>query len=420
MEIGYIFYLKKFFAATTNYEKYNHMKILIVSARLCWPLNTGAKIRAYHLLRTLSQAHEVTLVSYYGKDEEKAHFPYFSELGIKVVPVYYPRIDGAVNAGTVARAMANGLPLNIAKYYSNEMVQTLHSLDLDRFDIVHCEHLHMAPMIQRGRASFVLDAHNVESQIAAQYADAERNPFKRALLRWNFQRLERFEMQTVGNSDLVLTVSEEDRNTFRSFGVGEKVKVLENGVDIDFFSPGKLSEEESLVFVGSMDWKPNIGGIEYFLDDILPLIRKSHPNVTVTIVGKDPSIGLVNRAKTKETGVIVTGTVPDVRTFAEKAAVCIVPLKVGGGTRLKVLEGFSMGKAVVSTSLGCEGIECVDGEHILIADDPKSFADAVIMLLRNKEIRSKLGRKARILAERKYSWDALGTKLLEYYYELIN
>jgi len=394
------------------------MKILLISARLCWPLNTGAKIRAYHLLRALSHAHEVTLLSYYGKDEEKGHFSHFSELGIKFVPVYYPRIDGALNAGTVARAMGSGLPLNIAKYYSTEMVKALHSLDLDHFDIFHCEHLHMAPMIPRGRAKFVLDAHNVESQIADRYSATEQNPLKRAALRWNYQRLERYEMQTVRGSDLVLAVSEEDRNAFRSFGAGENVKVLENGVDIDFFRPGEHLEEESLVFVGSMDWKPNIGGIEYFLDDILPLIRKSHPNVTVTIVGKDPSISLVNRANNKETGVVVTGTVSDVRPFVEKSAVCIVPLKVGGGTRLKVLEGFAMGKAVVSTSLGCEGIECVNGQQILIADDPPKFANAVVTLLEQSNLRNKLGQNSRLLAEQKYSWDALGTKLLGYYDKL--
>jgi len=394
------------------------VKILVVAARLCWPLNTGAKIRAYHLLRSLAKAHDVTLVSYYGKKEEEGYFAHFRELGINVVPVYFPQIDRSLNSSTALRALSRGLPLNIAKYYGSEMRSTLQALDSGEFAIVHCEHLHMATMIPRGRSKFVLDAHNVESQIAAQYSGAESNYFKCAVLKWNYRRLERFEMDTVQKSDLVLAVSGEDRDTFGSFGAN-KVKVLENGVDIDFFRPCLKPEKgNSLVFVGSMDWKPNVGGVDFFLDDILPLIRRSHPDVTLTIVGKDPSPSLISRVRTRETGVVVTGTVPDVRPFVENSAVCVVPLKVGGGTRLKVLEGFAMGKAVVSTSLGCEGIECLHGKQILIADSAADFAQAVVSLLEQSELRRHLGKNARLLAEEKYSWDALGTKLLSYYDEL--
>ncbi|MBT1070886.1 glycosyltransferase [Pelotalea chapellei] len=394
------------------------MNILIVAARLCWPLNTGAKIRAYHLLRTLNQVHQVTLVTYYGDSEEQAHFSHFRNLGITLVPVFNPDIDKKLNFTAICRAMLSGLPLTVAKYHNKAMISALTSLALKKIDVIHCEHLHMSPMVPPGKSCFVLDAHNVESQIAGRYATAETSLSKKSLLNWNYKRFEKFEMDVVRKSNLVLAVSEEDRQTFLSLGADDNIQTLENGVDIDFFQPGEHEEGESLVFVGSMDWKPNIGGVDYFLDEILPLIRKSHPSVTVTIVGKDPLPKLMDRVATQETGVIVTGTVPDVRPFVEKAAVCIVPLKVGGGTRLKVLEGFSMGKAVVSTTLGCEGIECVDGEHLLIADDPESFAHAVTTLLENEELRRKLGTNARSLAEEKYSWDALGKKLLGYYDEL--
>lgn len=396
------------------------MKILIISARLCWPLNTGAKIRAYNLLRALAQVHDVTLATYYGELKEKTYFKHFEKLGIEVIPVLFPNIDRGLTAGAICRALTSGLPLTVAKYYSSIMTNQLNKLSFDSFDIIHCEHLHMAPMIPRGHSRFVLDAHNVESQIAGRYAEAEGNPVKRALLNWNHKRLERFEMEVVRTSDLVLAVSEEDRRTFTSFNPGSNVQLLENGVDIDFFMPVNHQEVESLVFVGSMDWKPNIDGIDYFLNDILPIIRRSYPGVTVAVVGKDPSPALIARASAHETGVEVTGTVPDVRPYVERAAVCIVPLKVGGGTRLKVLEAFAMGKAVVSTSLGCEGIECIHGEHLLIADDPEAFARAVTTLMKSRDLRSKLGNNARKLAEHKYSWKALGKKQLGYYYELIN
>lgn len=391
------------------------MKILIVSARLCWPLNAGAKIRAYHLLYALSRKHQITLVTYYGQTEEHECFKHIEELGCRVVPVFYPDIDRGVNAAAVGKAMLSGLPLTVAKYYSKAMISELKKLSAEKFDIIHCEHLHMAPMVPRGQSRFVLDAHNVESQIASRYAAAETNSAKKVLLSWNYKRLEQFEMDIVSNSDLVLAVSEEDRRTFTSFSPDSNVQVLENGVDVDFFKSINHQEHESLVFVGSMDWKPNIDGIDYFLNDILPIIRQSHPGVTVAVVGKDPSPALIARAFTLETGVLVTGTVPDVRPYVENAAVCIVPLKIGGGTRLKVLEAFAMGKAVVSTSLGCEGIDCIDGVHLLIADDPEAFANAVTTLLKNSDLRKKLGSNARVLVEQKYSWKALGRKLLNFY-----
>lgn len=393
------------------------MKILFISARLCFPMNTGAKIRAYHLLRTLASRHDVTLVTYYGKKEEERYFPFLEEMGITLVPLFNPGIDSPLTAGSLVRGCFGSLPLTIAKYQGKRMTATVASLLPNNFDAIHCEHLHVSPCIEGGEVPLVLDAHNVESQIAGRYASAERNLLKRLLLDWNHRRLLRYESQTVRSCDLVLAVSDEDRDVFRAFGAGEAVRVLENGVDIDYFRPGCSREGNSLVFVGSMDWRPNISGIEYFLDEIFPLVRQARSEVSIAIVGKDPPDSLARRADL-ERGVVVTGTVSDVRPYLEAAAVCIVPLRIGGGTRLKVLEGFAMGKAVVSTSLGCEGIACRNGEHLIVADNPRSFAQAVLDLLADPGKRRLLGENARKLAAQRYSWDALGEKLLDYYEEI--
>lgn len=390
------------------------MNILVVSARLCYPLNTGAKIRAYHLLKTIASKHKVTMVTYYGHVEEQNYFSHFEDMGINIISVFNPKIDQGITLRCFINAMRYKVPLTVAKYQSNEMKFVIQSLwDVDNFDIVYCEHLHMAPMARRIGVPFCLDAHNVESQIAERYADLETNSFRKSVLKWNFIRFREFEMKTVSIADLVLCVSDEDIITFSSFVSGEQCRLLENGVDVDYFAPTDTLEQLHIVFVGSMDWKPNIDGVEYFLKSIFPLIQRSQPNVTFAIVGKDPSPELLKIASSNPF-VEVTGTVTDVRPFVHKASICIVPLQVGGGTRLKVLEGFSMGKAVVSTSLGCEGIDCLHNHNILIEDTPEGFASSVLDLLSNLERRRSLGDRARELAVSQYSWDSLGNKLLSY------
>lgn len=389
----------------------NGMKILVVAARLCYPLDGGAKIRAYNLLRELAKHHDVTMLTYFGDKAEQKYFPHFEDIGVTLVPIYLPVIDGGVSATAILRVLLSGLPLNVAKYYSREMVKSIAEHLEGGADCVHCEHLHMFSMIPQTGCPVVLDAHNVESQIAHRYAAAERNPLKKAVLRLNGSLMRRYEVAAVKSSRLVLAVSEEDRRTFSSMGSAGNVRVVENGVDVDFFVPQTVASDGSLVFVGSMDWRPNDEGIIWFLDEIWPLIKKKDSALTFVVVGKNPSAALVNRGVSLP-GVTITGAVEDVRPYVGRAAVCIVPLRIGGGTRLKILEAFAMGKAVVSTSLGCEGIQCKDGENILIADGPESFAASVRRLLDDRLLNSSLGANARKLVEASYSWDTIRRKFL--------
>lgn len=392
------------------------MKILFVAARLCYPLNTGAKIRAYHVLRNLARRHEVTMLFCQGRQEEAVHFPAIEALGVRLVPVLNPGIDRRPGLRALGRCLWRDLPLTVAKYRSPAMAKALRALLQEGFDAVHCEHLHVFPQLQDAGVPLVLDAHNVESQIAERYAALEENPLRKRLFSWHHGRLARFEMRAVAAADLVLSVSAEDRCTFRALGAAGTIRVVENGVDVDHFRPAPR-EGRGIVFVGSMDWQPNRDGVDYFLDHVLPLVRRSHPSATFHVVGKSPSDALVRRAA-GEQGVVVTGTVEDVRPYLERAAVCVVPLRVGGGTRLKVLEAFAMGKGVVSTTLGCEGIACRDGDHLLIADDAPSFAGAVCALLDNPRLARTLGERGRELVERRYSWRALGDTMLAHYDQL--
>jgi sugar transferase (PEP-CTERM/EpsH1 system associated) len=396
-------------------------KLLFLSTRIPYPLDTGGKIRAYHVLSALATYFHVTLLAFCGKEVATGNIAAMKKLGVNVLTVFNPLIDSAPRITDVVHNFGSDLPLTVAKYYSPSMNEEIEKLMGEGVDVVHCEQLHMATYVT-GRfpaALRGLDAHNVEAQLAERYVYIERNLVRKALLMWNRRKLQRFETNSVQAFDLVLAVSREDRETFSKLGAGDNVKVLQNGVNVDYFSPSDKEDDNSIVFVGSMDWKPNIDGVEYFIDSIFPLIRRANPVATFTVVGKSPPES-VRRLGSEENGIRVTGTVDDVRPYLEKAAVSIVPLRFGGGTRLKVLEAFAAGKAVVSTSLGCEGIDCEDGNHIFIRDSAESFAAAVVLFLKDRILRRSMGARARGLAESEYDWRALGKKLRGYYEELLS
>ncbi|HGE72140.1 TPA: glycosyltransferase, partial [Candidatus Poribacteria bacterium] len=183
-----------------------------------------------------------------------------------------------------------------------------------------------------------------------------------------------------------------------------------NGVDTDYFKPMDMKEDESqIVFVGSMDWQPNEDAVLYFCDQIFPLIKSDIPNVKFYIVGSNPTERVLKLKNID--GVIVTGLVDDVRSYMSQSAVFVVPLRIGGGTRLKILQALAMKKAVVSTSIGCEGLGLKHNEHLLISDDPIEFAKSVTLLIKDRELRYGLGEKGRKLVEDQYDWKAISMKL---------
>lgn len=394
------------------------MKILIVSARVPYPLDTGAKIRAYHLLKALSKAFEVTLLTYYGSAEELEAVEHCKTLGVKVVPVLNPLINKRLSGAALAKSVFTEYPYTVEKYNHADFRARFASEMSSGYDVVHCEHLHMAHYLDTaGAYRKVLDAHNVESEIARRLAVMENNVLKKAVLRWHYNKTLCYETESLKKFDLVMAVSDKDRKVLAEMSGNENVRTVENGVDMGYFSPGAEAESGNLVFVGSMDWKPNDDGMLFFVHEILPLIHKKKPDVKLFIVGRKPSPEVMRLSGTSDR-IVVTGSVDDVRPYVRDASVYVVPLRIGGGTRLKVLEAFAMKKAVVSTSLGSEGIAYSDGESICIADAPQVFADAVLGLLADRERRRMLGNNAFEIAKAKYSWETIGTKAVSFYEEL--
>jgi polysaccharide biosynthesis protein PslH len=275
-----------------------------------------------------------------------------------------------------------------------------------KYDSLVCDFLFPAPNVPDiSRA--VLFQHNVESIIWRRHVEEAGDPAKRNYFRLQARRMEAFERDICRRAGHIVAVSELDRATMRDlFGAG-RISSVATGVDVEYFSPPPSPEEKAdLVFVGSMDWLPNIDAIQYFAAEILPLIHKQRPDCRVFVAGRRPTPALEDLAR-KEPRISLTGTVPDVRPYLWGSTVSIVPLRIGGGTRLKIFEAIAAKLPVVSTSLGAEGLPLEDGLHIAIADTPELFAQRCLELLEQPERRRKMVERAWELVAGRFSWDAV-------------
>ena len=258
--------------------------------------------------------------------------------------------------------------------------------------------------------------HNVESALLRRRAENESSVMRRRYLELQAGLTENEERRWCPRAAVNLAVSDADKADFERLVPGARFEVIPNGVDVDVFVPSTGDAKEGIVFVGGMSWFPNADALEYFDEEILPLLRARDEHVKVTWVGRAKPDVIERYA---QRGVQLTGHVDDIRPYVGAAACYVVPLRIGGGTRLKILDAWAMGKAVVSTSVGCEGLDAVDGQNILIRDDPAAFAAAVSMVLRDSGLRASLEKNARAVAEQKYSWNVIGEKMRKVYGEVL-
>ena len=389
------------------------MKILWLNAGLLLPLDKGGKLRTWHLMRHLARHHEITYLSFAEPTQTAADRDGMREVCTTLETV--PRTDAP--KGTLkfyvdaARYIVNPLPYAVAKYRSETYARRVRELlDGGRFDAVVCDFLPPAANLPaRLGVPSVLFTHNVEAEIWRRHVETAANPMKRALLTQQWDRMRKFEREALSRFDVVLAVSDADGETFDRLypgAVRQPVHVVKTGVDTTYFTPMPGHERRAhLVFTGSMDWLPNEDGMLYFVRDILPRIRDAEPDVTLSIIGRAPTPAV--RRLADQPGVEVTGRVEDVRPHVAAGSVYVVPLRIGGGTRLKIFEAMSMAKAVVSTTVGAEGLPVTNGEDIALADDPGAFADAVVRLIRDNEQRQQMETAARRLVVDHYDWSAV-------------
>jgi glycosyltransferase involved in cell wall biosynthesis len=380
------------------------MKILWVKSDFLHPTTRGGQIRTLETLKRLHANHEVHYLAYATDEEGPSRA---GEYASYVYPIRraIPTRRSIRFLFQLARSFFSRTPLALSRYMSEEMRAGIEKLRrTQNFDAVVCDFLTPAPNFD-ALSDCVLFQHNVETLIWRRHAQHAKN----ALARWYLQRqadlmfeAERRYSQDAGH---IVSVSEVDADVMREmFGV-TNVTATKTGVDVDYFSWQPADRVADLVFVGSMDWLPNIDGVEYFLEEVLPLIRSDRPDCSVAVVGRAPSQKL--RALAESSGVKVTGTVPDVRPYLWGSKVSIVPLRIGGGTRLKIYEAMAAGIPVVSTSIGAEGLDVRHGENILLADEPQSFADSCLTLLEREDERRRFASAGADLISARFSWQTV-------------
>jgi glycosyltransferase involved in cell wall biosynthesis len=295
----------------------------------------------------------------------------------------------------------------IKKYESRAMRREI--VERDRqggFDLLVCDFLAPAVNVPADLTTpAVLFQHNVEAMIWKRHYEVQSNPVKKAYLYGQWQKMRRFEREMCGRFDSVIAVSADDREQMKNEYGAEAVFDVPTGVDVEFFRPsGKVKPQaHSLVFTGSMDWLPNDDAIRYFMREIMPLIKIKVPDVKLTVVGRNPALVLVDLSK-EDPSLIITGRVDDVRPYMENAAAYIVPLRIGGGTRLKIFEAMAMERPLISTTIGAEGLPLTNGVELLLADEPATFADAVVRVLTDKAYASELGQRAAIVVRENFGW----------------
>ena len=393
------------------------MHVLWLKTELLHPVDKGGRIRTYNMLRALKRQHRVTYLTLdNGKaapDAVERAADYCHEL-IRVPFDEAPRRSPRFWLELLGN-IASPLPYAVAKYRSPPFRQAIERAARENgVDVVVCDFLAPSQNVPDGLpCPTVLFQHNVEAAIWRRHADVRTNPLSRAYFREQWRRMERFEREECRRFDRVVAVSRADAETIaRDYGV-TGVADVPTGVDIDYFRPtGRAAQQpRNLVFTGSMDWLPNEDGITWFVRDVLPRIHASMPDATLTIVGRHPPPAIQQLAE-GDKRLVVTGSVPDVRPYMEQAAVFVVPLRVGGGTRLKIFEALAMERALVSTTIGAEGLPVHDGEHLLIADGD-AFADAVIGLLADSRRAATLARRGAELVRSEFGWDRVAEAFVQ-------
>jgi glycosyltransferase involved in cell wall biosynthesis len=379
--------------------------VLVLDEWVPYPPDTGKRVRTWNLLRRLARWHRISLLCYGEPEGEVAsavrsagiHLHTVTPLAGKDAWRLYPRL---------AANLFSPYPFSVKKHYTRRFRKRLKDLlDEEHFDLVHCEWAPYARFLSNvGRIPTIVMAHNIESQIWSRRARQSRTVAERAFFSSQARKMESFERRALTRAGRVAVVTALDGEQLAAWGV-RHISLVENGVDLDQFVP---AEETPLLghilFCGSLDWDPNLDALDFLLEEIMPPLIQRLPGVKLRIVGKGPSSSLRKRLAGRA-NVEFVGEVSDVRPYLAQTSVVVVPLRIGGGSRIKILEALAMGKAVVSTSIGAEGLAVSDGVHLVLADTPAEFASRAVELLTSPQESRRLGENGRRLVVDRYSWD---------------
>jgi len=393
------------------------MRILWIKTSPLHPLTRGGDLRTFHLLRHLHQRHEVTFVGMMADAGQVAGAQQVGEYSSHAVWTHEPKASLQLTrwkflAGALANVVSS-LPYAVARFKSARLRQLLIAkLKAERFDVVVADFLFPAASLPwelkaEGECPWVLFQHNVESMIWRRRAEGKTG-LRALYYRAQRDRMLRFERQASSRFDGVLAVSEEDARIFKEeMQLSNVLGVVPTGVDLDYFQsvPKTTSAVPTVVFMGSMDWYANVDGVKWFVEAVWPLVQRQMPQARFVVVGRKPPAEIAALAMSGR-NIEVTGTVPDVRPFLRGADVIVVPLRIGGGTRLKIYEAMAAEVPVVSTRIGAEGLNVQDGRHVLLADSAEDTAAQVVKVLGTPALGAELAQHALEEVARPCSWAA--------------
>ena len=387
------------------------MNILFITGELPYPPDSGHKKRSFHLLRGFGKKNSLFLVSF-GKDKDYPR--QLREVCDYIDVVKKPSYNKIVFFLQAFLSLFSKIPFNIHKYYSKEMTTKINTLlKKKRFDLIICNQLSQAQHILNKNCIKIYTSQNIESTIIYRYYKITKNHFKKILLYLEWFKTLQFEKKVWRNFDYTVAVSQHDKEMIQSINPTKDILVIPNGVDTQYFYPQESNNvTPNLVYTGEIGWYPNEEAVIYFVKKIYPMIKEKKSGVKFFVVGRNPSKKIIELNK-KDKSIIVTGYVDDVRPYIAQSSIYIVPIRIGSGTRLKILEAMAMGKPVVSTTIGCEGLEVTPGENIILADKPEEFALNVINLIEDKNEAKKLSYAGRMLVEEKYDWKVVYSKIDE-------
>ncbi len=389
------------------------MNILFLSTKSPFPPKEGHTLRTFNLLKQAAQKHRIFFLTFFLSKEEAENFSVIKNLCVSAKGYELSSNQSfIITILLLIRNVFSFLPFVCQKYRSQEMIREIRKiLETEKIDLVHVDMLPLMNYLDtfKGTKAILVD-HNVESLLLKRQARHTNNIIGKIFFGIQYLKLCFFEKRMIGKANCCVAVSEQDKEVLLRMNKKASISVVPNGVDIDYFSPSKeRNDRNKIVFVGGLNWFPNLDGVIFFCEQVLPIIEESVKEIEVVIIGKEnPKFQYAKKIRQ-------VGYVPDIRPYVQEAKVFFVPLRVGGGTRLKILDAMAMGKAIVSTSIGCEGLAVENGKHILIEDRADGFARRIIELMNDDKKREFLEKNARELAENKYDWKIIGKEMEKVY-----
>jgi glycosyltransferase involved in cell wall biosynthesis len=373
------------------------MRILYIATMYPLPVNNGVKMRVWSLLCAIANAgHEITLATFAEPGEPEGTKQELSKVcqDSDIVVRRMESLSGSTNYLARLSSVLSRTPFALERFRSGDMRSCLERRLRDgAFDVVLCDNIYATVNLPPTSLPLLMNSHNVEHLILQRYVEQESNPLKALYARLEAGKLRRFEAVTYRRALLVMVCSRLDAELIEQLCPGLRTIVAPNVVDVHDYEITGEEDPLTIVYQGGMDWFPNRDALEYFVRAIFPLVQRKIPGVRLIAAGRNPTPEFRSRFADVP-ALEFTGTLPDLRPAIAKAAVCVVPLRIGSGTRLKILEGGAMKKAMVSTTIGVEGLDFVPGREILIADDPAAFAGNVVELLCDPARRKAMGEAA--------------------------